>query len=146
MRTLLTSILWAGVAWANVSARGGLAWTVQRLEGVGTNPPPQFRGVAYGNGRYAALTFEGEIYSAPASLPLVWTRDLATTNATLRDVIFAQGSFRVVGLDRASGRALVLSSITGTNWSGQTLPTNQEMYRIEFGKGQFVGIGGDTIF
>lgn len=145
MKFLLKFIACAAIASVGSSAQDHLEWTIQRLEIVGTNPPPRFFTVAGGNGRYVALTLEGDAYSSPASLPLEWTARVDITNAVLGDIIFAEGSFRAVGREPTSGRAVILNSVDGASWTRQTLEISQG-FDIEFGNGQFLGIGGDIVF
>src|SRR5687767_7697605 len=115
--SLFNSLIWAVLVSGAICAQGELAWTVQRLGAEGTNPPPRLLDVAVGNARYVALTTQGEVYSAAASFPMVWTRNVGITNAIVGDIVFAEGSFHALGRERNSDTRLILSSIDGTNWS-----------------------------
>jgi len=105
-------------------------------------------GVAYGNGTFVAVGWNGTILTAPGGGPrrgLAWTSHNSGTSMFLSGVAYGNGTFLTVGLN-----GVVLTSPDGVTWTNRT-PSFHEGPRysllgISYGKDTFVAVGtGGTV-
>jgi len=98
------------------------------------NAPVPSGGVAYGNGLFVTIAWEGSV--ATSSDGINWTpQDLGAGNS-LGSICFGNGTF--VGTGPAG---TVLASTNGTNWSAHDVPTASLLGGVAFGNGMFVAAG-----
>jgi hypothetical protein len=124
-----------------LSAEGALQWTIRPFQREGTSQNIWLTSVAFGQGKFLAVTREGETYSAPADDPHTWTRGPDIPDVDLNTLIFADGKFAAVGLDTKMTNALFLSSADGVLWTRQPLENSRILTDVAYGNGRFVTVG-----
>ncbi len=112
----------------SLASTNGVNWTVGG-NGLGGEP----RGVAGGNGLFVAVDQSGEIYSSTDGL--TWVAQ-ASTQVAFFCVAYSGGLFVAGG---ANGTLFV--SPNGTNWTQLQSATDQWLYGVGAGNGQFVAVG-----
>ncbi len=122
-----------GADGAVLTSTDGTNWTKTTL-----TQSQDLYGVAYGNGKFAAVGASGAIYTSTDGT--TWIKQASPTTAGLYLVAFGQGEFVAVG----SGGAVVVSR-DGTNWQIEASGTSDDIYSVMFGNGRFAfstGTGG----
>ena len=116
-----------------VSAPGGggagTTWTLRNLG----NP---LGGVAYGNGLFVAVGWNGAILTSPDGVN--WTAWTSGTSSELKGVAHGNSLFVAVG---KSGT--ILTSPDGVSWNQQTSETSSELKGVAYGNSLFVAVGDD---
>jgi hypothetical protein len=127
------------------ATQGALQWTLHPLPREGTNDVAVLTSVAFGNGKFVAISNEGETYSAPAMEPQTWTHGPSIPDVDLSTITFADGRFAAVGLDLQTTNSVFLSSADGIDWMRQRLGSDERLYDVAHGNGRFVVVGGSAV-
>ena len=142
--SMLGRLLAVGCALVQAT-QGALQWTLHPLPREGTNAAVVLTSVAFGNGKFVAISNEGETYSAPAAEPQNWTRGASIPDVDLSTIIFADGKFAAVGLDLQRTNSVFLSSADGIGWRRQRLESVERLIDVAHGNGRFITVGGDAV-
>ena len=106
-----------------------------------------WRGVAYGNGKYVMVG--GEIYSTLSTAYSYdgksWIEGTTLENAYFTSVTFGNGKFVAVGLSGLFGHDVRAQaySYDGITWYWTTTTFNYDYYSVAFGNNRFVAVGYD---
>lgn len=95
-------------------------------------------GVAYGNGTFVAVGWNGTILTAPGGGPrrgLAWTSHNSGTSMFLSGVAYGNGTFLTVGLN-----GVVLTSPDGVAWT-KSSDTVAHLSEVTCNRGTFVAVG-----
>ena len=114
------------------------AWVARSLPTLGSG---SYSAVAYGNGRFVAISTGSTLATAVSTNGTSWTAGGNLPAGFTTGVSIAYGNGRFVAV--ASGGRLTAYSIdNGTTWRsyGVGLPSSQSWSRIKYGQGMFVAI------
>lgn len=107
-----------------------------------SNLAPQasvYRGIAFGNGRYAAVGFAGVM--AWSTDGKSWSNATALAkNRDFTDITFGGGMFAAVGMKGA-----IATSPDGVTWTDRTTDSADALHAVIHNGGQFIAIGGADI-
>ena len=120
----------------------GIKWT-WRNQGEGSG----WYGVAYGNGKFVALSPSGHITTSDDGL--TWVKQLGITTKSLNGVAYAEGNFVAVGSVSANSglptKPLVLRSSDGGIWEDVSPESAPPLGRIAHGSGTFVALSSPSV-
>src|SRR6185503_2186049 len=101
-----------------------------------------FRGVAYGNGAFAAVGGFGEIF---ASVGSNWTNVGSESAALLYAITYGGGMFVAVGDINEFGNATILTSSDGLTWTLGSAGMPGLLTAVTYANGMFVAAGEDGL-
>jgi hypothetical protein len=125
-----------GDAGAIVRSPDGINWLSQ----TSSLTSATLSGVAYGNGRFVAVSRQGLSSGGKilcSSNAINWDVLDSGTNVALWGVTFASGSFLAAG-----DKGVILSSENGTAWDIHSAGANQPFIDITYGNNMYVAVGG----
>lgn len=146
-----SKVHFTAVAYGNgrfIAVDGAAGATLVSLNGVGWSyyPTPApgltWGSVTYGNGLFVALDGAGSGVIATSVLGYVWTLHHYAPAQSVDAATFGCNRFIAVG-SPANGGTNVLSSVSGSQWSGATLPSDPTgtFTGITYGAHRFVAVG-----
>jgi len=122
-----------------VSTNGGSTWSSGGSLGVSTN----WASVAYGNGYFVAVQYNGTgiIYSNnPAS---AWTATTLPTSSNWTSVAYGNGTW--VAIASGTTASAYSTSNNASTWTASNgLPTSSNWSSVTFGKGKFVAVASGS--
>ena len=116
------------VAWSQVSP-DGLHWTNRVVGSVIS--PDAVRDMAFGNGRFVAITGAGQALTSTNGLD--WTKVEMAWPFWPQKIVFGNGVFVAI-----AGDGSMAVSADGALWTERFLPFGGDLARIAFGNGTFV--------
>ncbi len=122
---------------ALVTSPNGTNWTAHN-----TQTAESIYSVAYGNGRFVAVTRYGTGRALTSTNGDNWESTMVQSNAAFFDVTFGNGTFFAVGEIGSPYTPVAFRSTNGTDWSAVTIPlvTNAFPLTATFGAGRFLAV------
>ena len=96
-------------------------------------------GIAYGNGKYIAVGYNGKIYSSTNKT--TWAEETSGVNVYLSGIAYGNGKFVAVG----DSGTIISSSGNGT-WTAETSGTATSIKSIAFGNNLFACSDGSNVY
>jgi hypothetical protein len=127
------------------SSTTGATWTTRSLPTIGSG---NYSAVAFGNGRFVAITTGSTLATATSTNGSTWVAGGNLPAGFTTGTSIAYGNGRFVAICSASGTATAYSIDGGTTWKsyGVGLPSTQTWSKIKYGQGLFVAIAtGSTV-
>lgn len=123
----------------NTPFAAGTGWTAQMSATDKT-----WTGVAYGNGRFVAVSLNGAgsndvMYSVDG---VTWISASSGVSAFWSNIVFAAGKFVAIAESGSSGRRVMTSS-NGLTWTSQVTAADNIWLGITYGNGLFVVVASD---
>lgn len=117
-----------------MSSTDGITWTAR-------TPAAACDAVAYGNGRFAAVTNAGSTQQAMTSDDgITWTlRTTIGSGLTWKAITYGNGTFVAVNSDGVASTA-IMTSPDGITWTAAAAPNTQTWFGIAYGNGTFVAV------
>jgi hypothetical protein len=119
-----------------MTSTDGISWNV--VEETITDPSTLWRSVAFGNGRYLAVSQEGHVASSTDGVTWTGQSDLPGSPESL-SVLYAAGQFVVVGNNFAA------VSTDGSTWTTGSLTGNDYWNSLTYGNGKYVAVSNASV-
>ncbi len=118
------------------TSTGELANTAAVWEEESASASSQWSGVAYGNGTFVAVSWDGDVMSSPVGI--TWTSRTPAVGNSWQAVTYGGGLFVAVA---NTGTSRVMTSPDGITWTARTSGDESSTWReITYGNGQFVAV------
>ena len=98
--------------------------------------------VAYGNGRFVAVSGTGTAAAYSIDDGTTWTASTLPSSKTWTSVVYGVGRF--VAVSSPSSTAAAYSIDLGATWTASTLPSAETWTGVAYGNGRFISIAGGS--